>query len=52
LVALTLEAKRDAEPRRIDLMTAAVASARGLPLHTRNEDDFKGLQDMVEVIAV
>ena len=52
LVALTLEAKRDPKPRRIDLMIAAIASARGLPLYTRNEADFKGLEDMLEVIAV
>jgi predicted nucleic acid-binding protein len=52
LVALTLEAKRDPKPRRLDLMIAAIASARGLPLYTRNEADFKGLEDMLEVIAV
>ena len=52
LVALTLEAKRDPKPRRMDLMIAAIASARGLPLYTRNEADFKGLEDMVEVVAV
>lgn len=52
LVALTLEAKRDPKPRRLDLMIAAIASARGLPLYTRNEADFKGLHDMVEVVAV
>ena len=52
LVALTLEAKHDPKPRRLDLMIAAIASARGLPLYTRNEADFKGLEDMLEVIAV
>jgi hypothetical protein len=52
LVALALEANRDPRPRRMDLMIAAVASSRDLPLYTRNEDDFKGLGDMVEVIAV
>jgi predicted nucleic acid-binding protein len=52
LVALTLEARRDPKPRRLDLMIAAIASARGLPLYTRNDADFKGLEDMVEVVAV
>jgi predicted nucleic acid-binding protein len=52
LVALTLEANRDPRPRRIDLMIAAIASSRGLSLFTRNESDFKGLEDMVHVVAI
>lgn len=52
LVALTLHANRNPRPRRMDLLIAAIASARSLPLYTRNENDFKGLEDMVEVIAV
>lgn len=52
LVALALEANHAPKPRRIDLMIAAIASARGLPLYTRNQADFKGLEDMVEVVAV
>ncbi|WP_208719962.1 type II toxin-antitoxin system VapC family toxin [Amycolatopsis circi] len=52
LVALVLAAKRDPRPRRMDLMIAAIASSRDLPLYTRNADDFKGLGNMVEVIAV
>jgi predicted nucleic acid-binding protein len=52
LVALTLEANRDPGPRRLDLMIAAIASSRGLPLYTRNTGDFAGLGDMVTVVAV
>ncbi|MBA8925049.1 hypothetical protein BC739_002248 [Kutzneria viridogrisea] len=52
LVALALEANRNPRPRRMDLLIAAIASARGLPLYTRNEEDFKGLADMVKVVAV
>jgi predicted nucleic acid-binding protein len=52
LVALALEANRDPRPRRMDLMIAAIASSRDLPLYTRNENDFRGLADIVEVIAV
>ncbi|MGA6165113.1 type II toxin-antitoxin system VapC family toxin [Amycolatopsis magusensis] len=52
LVALVLSADRDPRPRRMDLMIAAIASSRGLPLYTRNADDFKGLGNMVEVVAV
>ncbi|EME65119.1 hypothetical protein H074_00627 [Amycolatopsis decaplanina DSM 44594] len=52
LVALVLAANRDPRPRRIDLMIAAIASSRELPLYTRNEDDFKGLDSVVEVVGV
>jgi predicted nucleic acid-binding protein len=34
LVALTLSANRDPRPRRMDLMIAAIASARGLRLYS------------------
>jgi len=52
LVALTLAANRDPRPRRMDLMIAAIASSRGLPLYTRNAQDFNGLNDMVVVLPV
>ncbi|WP_336207868.1 type II toxin-antitoxin system VapC family toxin [Nonomuraea sp. LPB2021202275-12-8] len=52
LVALTLAAKRDPRPRRMDLMIAAVASSRGLPLYTRNTGDFVGLEGMVTIVPV
>lgn len=52
LVALTLSAKRDPRPRRMDLMIAAIASSEGLPLYTRNGADFRGLDDLVEIVAV
>jgi toxin FitB len=52
LVALTISAGRDPRPRRMDLMIAAIASSRGLPLYTRNAQDFKGLDDMLTVRAI
>ncbi|GAB3880092.1 hypothetical protein GCM10029964_033690 [Kibdelosporangium lantanae] len=52
LVALTLATKRDPKPRRMDLLIAAIASAHGLPLYTRNADDFSGLHDMLTVVVV
>ncbi|MGW4217682.1 type II toxin-antitoxin system VapC family toxin [Streptomyces bacillaris] len=52
LVALVLAARRDPGPRRLDLMIAAIASVRELPLYTRNADDFKGLESAVTVVAV
>ncbi|AWS47394.1 type II toxin-antitoxin system VapC family toxin [Streptosporangium sp. 'caverna'] len=52
LVALTIAADRDPRPRRMDLMIAAVASTRGLPLYTRNDADFKGLESIVTIVPV
>jgi toxin FitB len=52
LVALTIAAKRDPRPRRMDLLIAAIASANSLPLYTRNAADFKGLESMLEVVAL
>ena len=52
LVALTIAANQDPRPRRMDLMIAAIASVRGLPLFTRNAGDFKGLESAVLVVSV
>jgi len=52
LVALVIAARHASGPRRVDLMIAAIASVRGLPLHTRNADDFKGLEGALTVVPV
>jgi predicted nucleic acid-binding protein len=52
LVALVVAAGRDPRPRRMDLMIAAIASTRGLPLYTRNAKDFKGLEGVLTVVAI
>ena len=52
LVALTVEVNRDPKPRRMDLMIAAIASAHGLPLYTRNAKDLVGLADMLHIVEV
>jgi predicted nucleic acid-binding protein len=39
-------------PRAVDLLIAATASAQGIPLYTRNGDDFVGLGDFVDVVTV
>jgi predicted nucleic acid-binding protein len=52
LVSLTLASRRDPRPRKLDLMIAAIASVQGLPLFTRNADDFKGLDSAVTVVAI
>jgi hypothetical protein len=38
--------------RAVDLFIAATAVAAGLPLYTRNPDDFAALTDMLEVVAI
>ncbi len=52
LVALAIAAGRDPRPRRMDLMIAAIASTRDLPLYTRNAADFTGLDGVVTVVPV
>lgn len=38
--------------RAVDLLLAATACSLGLPLYTRNPDDFRALDDLVEVVAI
>ncbi|SEB38304.1 hypothetical protein SAMN04489727_1200 [Amycolatopsis tolypomycina] len=52
LAALTVAAKREPRPRKMDLMIAAIASVHGLPLYTRNAKDFRGLENLLEVVEV
>lgn len=52
VVGLAVAAGRSPKARRQDLMIAATASVHGLPLFTRNADDFRGLESVVTVMAV
>jgi predicted nucleic acid-binding protein len=53
IYAAVAGAGRKARGRRaMDLLIAATALGAGLPLYTRNPDDFGRLGDLVEVIAV
>jgi predicted nucleic acid-binding protein len=38
--------------RALDLLIAATAAAAGLPLYTRNVDDFSGLEGVVEIVGI
>jgi len=52
LAALILTAGRHPRPRRLDLMIAAIAVVRQLPLYTSNADDFSGLESVLEIVPV
>jgi len=45
---------RGRQPRRriADLLIVSVAAANGLPLYTRNPDDFAGLETVVSIVPV
>jgi predicted nucleic acid-binding protein len=38
--------------RAVDLLIAATACAAGLPLYTRNPEDFRAISGLVEVVAI
>lgn len=52
LVSLVVDAGRNPRPRWLDLLIAATASELGLPLYTRNVDDFAGLERVVTIVGV
>jgi predicted nucleic acid-binding protein len=45
-------AGRQPRSRASDLMIAATAGSNNLPLYTANPDDFRGIEGLVEVVAV
>jgi predicted nucleic acid-binding protein len=38
--------------RAVDLLIAATALAADLPLYTRNADDFRGLEQLINIVAI
>ena len=53
LYAAVAEAGRKARgARSLDLLIAATALAFDLPLYTRNPDDFRGTESLIEIVAI
>lgn len=53
IVASVFAAGRKARgARAVDLLIAATALAAELPLYTRNGDDFRAIDDLVDVVVV
>ena len=50
--AVTAGGRKARGARVVDLLIAATAVAAGLPLYTRNGDDFAGLHGLVDVHVV
>jgi len=50
--AISASGRKARGARAVDLLIAASAAANGLALFTRNADDFRGLDDIVEVVAI
>lgn len=50
--AVAVSGRKARGRRAMDLLIAATALAAGLPLYTRNPDDFAGLSDLLDIIAV
>ncbi len=51
LTGLVREAGRNPRSRTADLMVAATAHAQGVALVTRNPDDLRGLESVVDVLT-
>jgi predicted nucleic acid-binding protein len=50
--AVTSLGRKAGGPRAVDLLIAATACAVQLPLYTRNPDDFRGIDNLVEVVTI
>ena len=50
--AIAATGRKARGPRAVDLVIAATALAANLPLYTRNIDDFRGIEHLVDVVGV
>lgn len=51
-VAVVASGRKARGARAVDLLIAATAAAAGLPLYTRNGDDFRAVEELVEVVVL
>lgn len=52
LASAMVEGGRQPRSRVIDLLIAATAHAQGARLYTRNSEDLRGLEHLIDVVAV
>ena len=52
IAAAVAESGRNPRPMSMDLLIAATAHAQQARVYTRNADDFRGLDGLVEIVAV
>ncbi|HZS22845.1 MAG TPA: PIN domain-containing protein, partial [Pseudonocardiaceae bacterium] len=52
LAAAITDIGRQPRARAMDLLIAATAHAHSARLYTRNTEDLRGLEDLVEIVAV
>ena len=50
--AISATGRKARGARAVDLLIAATACAAGLPLYTRNDEDFRGLEGTVEIVSI
>jgi len=50
--AVMAQGRKARGPRAVDLLIAATALAGDLPLYTRNADDFRGVERLIDIVAV
>jgi predicted nucleic acid-binding protein len=52
LAAKTVSHGRQPRRRAMDVLIAATAHAHSASLYTRNAEDLRGLEDLIEIVAV
>jgi predicted nucleic acid-binding protein len=50
--AIVATGRKARGPRAVDLLIAATALAAGLPLYTRNVDDFRGIEHLLTIVGI